>query len=292
LDPSEINIKEPTTYEQQVDILKERNLIINDEEEALSLLKRVNYYRFSAYGLTLRKPDNRDLFKNGITFYHMKMLYNFDQKLRDLIMSHLELIEIEFRSKIAYHHAHNFGPLGYRHPENFTSAEPHDKFIEELDKQINRSRRELFVMHHRSKYGGEFPFWVAIEVISFGELSKLFRNLKVDTKSEVVNDFNVPYYYIDSWLHTLAYVRNICAHYGRLYGKALVIKPTLFKSKRGLIKNSGVFAAIYILSKLLHQENRTNFIISLQALIEEYSEYIDLDELGFPESWETALRNR
>ncbi|MBY0221620.1 Abi family protein [Sporosarcina aquimarina] len=292
MDPTEINIKEPTTYEQQMEILKERNLIIHDEGEALSFLKRVNYYRFSAYGLTLRHISNRDVFQDGITFHHMKMLYNFDQKLRDLLMNQLEFIEIEFRSKIAYQHAHEFGALGYRHTENFSSEGAHNSFLEELDKQIDRSGRELFVMHHRQKYGGEFPFWVAIEVISFGELSKLFRNLKEDTKNEVVKDFNIPYYYVESWLHSLAYVRNVCAHYGRLYGKKLTIKPTLFKKKRSLISNSGVFAAIYVLSRLLHQENRTNFITSLQALLEEYAEYIDLGELGFSEEWEKRLRER
>lgn len=147
-------------------------------------------------------------------------------------------------------------------------------------------------MHHRQKYGGEFPFWVAIEVISFGELSKLFRNLREDTKNEIVKDFNVPYYHIGSWLHSLAYVRNVCAHYGRLYGKKLIIKPTLFKSKRGLIENSSVFAAIYVLSKLLHQDNHTNFITTLHTLLEEYEEYVDLDRLGFPNEWEKRLHER
>lgn len=292
MDPSKIKIKEPTTYKQQVKILKERNLIIHNDEEALSFLKRVNYYRFSAYGLTLRQTSNKDLFRDEITFTHMKMLYHFDQKLRVFLMNYLELIEIEFRSKIAYHHAHEFGALGYRKSENFNSEGPHDSFLEKLDKQIDRSGRELFVMHHRHKYGGEFPFWVAIEVLSFGELSKLFRNLKEDTKSKVVKDFNVPYYYVESWLHSLSYVRNVCAHYGRLYGKKLTIKPTLFKSKRSSIKNSGVFAAIYVLSKLLHQGTRTNFITSLHALLEEYAEYVDLEELGFPEEWEKKLRER
>lgn len=290
MDPSELNIKEPKTYEQQVEILKERNLIVSDEEEAVAFLKRVNYYRFSAYGLTLRQADNKDSFRDGITFYHIKMLYDFDQKLRVHLMNYLELIEIEFRSKIAYQHAHQFEALGYRSSVNFNSEGLHISFLEELDKQIDRSGKELFVMHHRNKYGGEFPFWVAIEVISFGELSKLFRNLKEETKNRVVKDFNVPSYYVESWLHSLTYVRNVCAHYGRLYGKKLTIKPTLFKNKRSLIRNSGVYAAIYVLSKLLHRENRSNFIISLQALLEEYAEYIDLEELGFPEEWEKRLR--
>src|SRR5690625_634126 len=146
MDPSEIHIKKPKTYEQQVNILKSRNLMIDDVEEALSFLKRVNYYRFSAYGLTLKQKDNKDLFINSVTFHQMKMIYNFDQKLRELLMNHLEPIEIEFRSKIAYHHAHRFGALGYKKPDNFISRSAHQIFLEKLDEQIDRAGKELFIM--------------------------------------------------------------------------------------------------------------------------------------------------
>lgn len=84
LTPSEIYIKEPRSYEQQIQILQERNLIIDDVNEALSFLKRVNYYRFSAYGLTLKQSDNMGLFQDGVTFDQMMMIYTFDQKLRGL----------------------------------------------------------------------------------------------------------------------------------------------------------------------------------------------------------------
>lgn len=228
---SNIHIKKPKTHHQQIDILMKRNLIIEDMDEAQSFLKRVNYYRFSAYGLTLKQESNKDLFKHGVTFNRMKMIYNFDQKLRELLMSYLEPIEIEFRTRISYYHAHEFGSLGYKKSDNFVSSEVHEEFLKKLNDQIDRSNKELFVMHHKSKYRGEFPFWVAIEVISFGELSKLFRNLHDMIKVKVVKDFNVPHYYVTSWLHTLTYVRNVCAHYGRLYGKRLVIKPQYLNPK-------------------------------------------------------------
>ena len=41
--------KQPTTFEEQVEILKSRNLIIEDKQEAINILSRVNYYRLSAY---------------------------------------------------------------------------------------------------------------------------------------------------------------------------------------------------------------------------------------------------
>lgn len=104
-------IKPPTTFEQQIEIFRSRNLIIEDEKEAIEFLKRVNYYRLTGYTLTLKKNDR---FFDGVTFNDIRHLYEFDKKLRNLLLEVLEDIEISFRTHIAYHHAHNYGPQLHR----------------------------------------------------------------------------------------------------------------------------------------------------------------------------------
>lgn len=47
-------LKLPTTYHEQVSLLKNRGLIIADEEYAARVLQNINYYRFSAYLLPFR----------------------------------------------------------------------------------------------------------------------------------------------------------------------------------------------------------------------------------------------
>lgn len=53
------------TIDEQVEILKDRGLIISDEDYAKRCLTQLNYYRLSGYTLTLRK--NNSFYKN-ITF--------------------------------------------------------------------------------------------------------------------------------------------------------------------------------------------------------------------------------
>lgn len=286
-----IHIKQPKTHREQLEMLKKRNLTITNEIDALSFLERVNYYRLSAYGLTLKKQDGTGEFKNDITFEHMQMIYNFDKKLREILIYYLESIEIEFRTKIAYYHSHDFGPLGYENPRYFKKTKFHEEFLAKLQDGINRSGKELFIIHHKTKYNGVFPFWVAIEVMSFGELSKLFRNLLRTSQMKVIKDFKASPDLVSSWLHTLSYIRNVCAHYGRLYGKDLIIKPQLnIKLTKGYFDNSRVFSTIFVLNKLLHQKDQANFIVSLETLIKEYSDYINLEEIGFPEKWVNILK--
>ena len=53
--------KPPTTFQEQVDLLKSRGLIINDSEKALQNISRINYYRLSSYYVPFQ--INRNLFK-------------------------------------------------------------------------------------------------------------------------------------------------------------------------------------------------------------------------------------
>lgn len=240
----------------------------------------------------MKQKGQKDIFKSGVTFKQMKEIYQFDKRLRETLLYYLESIEIEFRSKIAYYHAHEFGALGYKNPDNFNRPKFHREFLSRLEKEIDRSNKELFVIHHKAKYKGLFPFWVAIEVMSFGELSKLFRNLPRKIKGRIIKDFSVDPHTASSWLHSLSYVRNICAHYGRLYGKKLSIKPHLEKSHmKNQFDNTQIFAAIFSLCKLLHQKDLQNLINTLQNLFDEYAIYIDLNDIGFPNEWEVLLNS-
>jgi abortive infection bacteriophage resistance protein len=69
-----------------------------------------------------------------------------------------------------------------------------------------------------------------LEVISFGTLSKLYSNLipAIKAKDDIAKDLNtVNHSYLHSWLLSVAHIRNICAHHGRLWNKNLPGRPKL-----------------------------------------------------------------
>ncbi|GED14792.1 hypothetical protein TS65_00765 [Aneurinibacillus migulanus] len=284
-------MKPALTHEEQLNLLKNRNLIIKNEYFALEILKRVNYYRLRGYTLSLEKNDR---FFDGITFEHVYTLYQFDQKLRNILLPMLENIEIAFRTEIAYVLAHKYGPLGYKNKEYFKSELHHANFLLEVKKETSRGK-ELFVQHYQQKYDGQFPIWAVVELITFGALSMLFKNMKKDDQKKIAGEtYGTTPFYIESWLRTLAYVRNVCAHYGRLYGKRLVLSPKLFDDdkKRG-IQEKSPFAAIYIMSRLCLDKSVWDFFISnLYALVSQYEDQIKLHLIGFPENWYELLNEK
>lgn len=162
--PTPENVKPFKTYDEQISLLKSRGLIISDDDKAREILKRMNYYRLSAYSLTLRKDD---VFYPGVSIEDIVALYDFDAKLRSIIFEYSSKVETTLRAYIAYYHAQKYGPLGYLNNQNFDNELNHSKFLSELFNNIHRSS-DVFVIHHRENKEAIYPIWVAIEETTFG----------------------------------------------------------------------------------------------------------------------------
>jgi abortive infection bacteriophage resistance protein len=280
-------LKQPKTYEQQVKILKDRGLIINDEQYAKKVLERINYYRLTAYCLSFKKDDK---YHGGYSFEDILNIYEFDKKLRYTLLDLIECVEIAFRAQISYYLANKYGALCYLDKQYFRNEVYHNDFIKEFQKEITRSS-EIFVDHHKKNYNGQFPIWVAIETLPLGVLSKFFVNMKNEDKKEISRAYyNAAYAFIESWLLTISFIRNICAHHGRLYDRSLS-KPPRFLIKDDMLKIDvhSLFAGIYNMKYLISDRVKwRDFIIEIGAIFEKYS-IIDLKNIGFPENWKILL---
>ena len=289
------------SIQEQIEILKERGLIVNDEAYAYRVLSHVNYYRLSGYTLTLRK-DNK--FYNNIELEQVMQIYNFDAELRVTLLYLLEYIEVSFRTHFGYFHSKKCGPLGYLDKENFVNKNHYDKFNGIILKLIKENEiNEIFVKHHNEKYEGQFPCWVIVELMSFGCLSRGFKNLYDDVKEMICMEHYspIPYDYIENWLQGFVILRNICAHRGRLYNRYITFSPKLSKKDKKLFKDSNldlnkqtkqVFTYIYVINKLINDiEIKKNFINTFKTLIEKYP-FVKLHHYGFPEDWEKFLITR
>jgi abortive infection bacteriophage resistance protein len=283
------DIKPPLTFDQQLELMISRNLIVRNRKYALSKLMQINYYRLNGYSLTLRQGD---YYLPDVEFEHIIKLYEFDKRLRALLLGILETIEVSFRTHIAYQHSQRYGAMGYRSPLNFNNPGYHMHFITKLNETINKHKDKPFVSHHIKRYQSQFPIWVTVELLSFGEISKLFNNLKIDDRKAISRVYNrIPEKYILSWLHYLTVLRNECAHYGRLYNSSFRKSPKLStRDKELVVHRNSVFSGVFIINKLLlDQCTWLDFMINLEALLERYDDVVDLHFLGFPDNWQDIL---
>lgn len=294
--------KPPLKYKEQLEKLKKRGCIINDDKKCISILESVNYYRLSAYFLPF-KLDNGN-YEEGLSFERVFSIYEFDRKLHGILFNALEETEIFLRSKIAYFHAHKYGALGYMDETNFSikyeckdgeckKIEFHKNFIENFKREIENNKNILFVKHHIYKYGGEFPIWAASEMFTFGMLSKFFANMTCQDRENLSNDiYKTNPKFVGSWLRCCTDLRNICAHYGRLYFRIFSAAPSGIdnleeKSKRKL------FGAILSLKKLYPFKDKwdNGTLKKLMSLVDEHKSDIDLEHIGFSYNWIEELKN-
>lgn len=278
--------KPPLTFDQQLDLLISRGLEINDRASALAYVRNISYYRLSAYFLPFKKSDEK--FRSGVDFKDVINLYAFDQKLRSLVLEAIEPIEIALRTQLIYQLSHTYGAFGYLEPDTFSERFKHTQWLEHLTQSINDST-EIFISHYRGKYikNSHLPLWMALEVLSFGGLSRLFRGLQGTDQQVIAAQYDIRDIVLSSWFHTFVYARNLCAHHARLWNRTLTFKPKLperLPMWQGM-RNDRLYSLLAIIQYLISRINpHSNWKDRLIALLNDNST-VSLVTMGFPDDW-------
>jgi len=281
-------IKPFLSYEDQIDYLMELGLHIDDRNYAIEVLSSINYYRLiNAYGLGLYRDKEKTEFKEGTTFYQIYSLYKFDETLRHIMSELLESFEIMFRTKLAYYLGEHYGALGYLDPINFENQEHHAENMAALEREMETQSKSPIVKHHEEDYEGVLPIWAAVEILSFGTISKLYNNMILPDKNAIAKQLSTSTPYLESWLRSFVEVRNICAHYGRLYNKPLLFPPKLHTEVKSL-RQDRIFSVLYTLKRFAPDIQWISLMLRLKNAISTYI-HVRLSFIGFPKNWEDLL---
>lgn len=141
-------LKNPKSFDQQVQILVDRKLNISDRNKVKEILRKINYYRLSAYFKPFYKPSIEE-FQEGVTFEDVYNLYNFDKELRELLLRLTAMIEVAFRTTVAYYIAHNYGIEGHLDSNIFFDRSKHPDFVTKVNQEFLKSK-DTFISHHNS----------------------------------------------------------------------------------------------------------------------------------------------
>ena len=279
------------SVDKQIENLKSKGLAIQDEDYAKSFLNDVSYFRvIKAYSLGLKEKNG--IYNEGVTFEQIVSLYLFNCKFRQALFPLIERVEINLRCRLSNYVSGKYGVLAYLDPSIFANhRERHEQFLEDVRKEIARNKRSPFVKNFLDNYiEGAIPLYALVEILSFGTLSKFFKNMSNEDKKAIASFFGVSFPYFESWLESIAYMRNICAHYGRLYNAKLTKSPKLYKRYHAeKIENYRVFAILVCLKHLIPNDRHwEEFVDVVGALLQKYP-HVEFAKIGFPEAWKEIL---
>lgn len=288
-------VKPALTIPQQVDFLSKQGLVINDSDLARQVLRVVSYYRFSGYLLPFKLPHNNKhprQFQQGTTFEEVWQLYQFDRELRLLVSDAIEKIEVAFRTALVNVTSVEFNPFWYTERSYFRNEEPYILLMKNVH-SILKEKQELFLQHYFNRYESPHypPLWMMIETFSFGVCSKLFKNIKsMPTRREIANHLGQHNTIIESWLRTLSYTRNLCAHHARLWNRWFVNPPLLpkhepLKEYFFTTTDYKFHTVAYVIQKLLMEiAPNSQWKQKLFELFEKY-EHFPGEQIGFTKKW-------
>lgn len=279
-------------FDEQLDLLERRGMLVPDRERALTALSRINYYRLSAYWYPFKKSDNT--FADGTSFETALEFYEFDRRLRLLVLDGIERVEVLARTGITYTLAHARHPFAHAEAQHFDSKFDHGTWYAGVVKELVRAN-EKFLDHYQTKYDGypRVPIWMASEIMSLGTLSLMFKGMVTKDQAAVAKGFAVHHTFARSWLHALSYVRNVCAHHGRLWNRELAIKPMIPNQlpEWAPVKNNRIYGILCIIRHLTTAcHGGPSWAASVRDLLEERDgedRKWQRESMGVPTGWAT-----
>lgn len=281
--------------DEHYSLLLSRGLEIPDRERFNRYLNHISYYRLTGYMYPFQVSDGSHKFKEMVSFDTVLNHYLFDKKLRFLILDAIERIEISIRSNLNNTLSLAFGPYWYLQSDLFNNAVLHQEVLDYLKKYC-KDASETFIKSFYKKYTEPElpPSWMVIETLTFGKLASVYENLKDnEQKKQIAASYKVVVPILESWLKSINFIRNCCAHHSRLWNRRIPLKPTIPRRKNNrfleLIDDETDKRLYGILSCILYLIDQispgSSFKIRLKSLLEEFPE-VNLAYMGFPEGWE------
>lgn len=296
------------TIEEQLNILKDKNLIIEDEELTKEVLLRENYFFIMGYRHLFMKSLKENKFIPGTTFNEIYALFKFDRNFRNIIFKNVLIIENQIKSIISYQLSKKYGyrEKDYLNHKNFTADHNKARRVRDL---IDKMKRQIRInatshnatVHYINNYG-YIPLWVLVKVLSFGIVCELYTILKKEDQIEIAEIFGTTSEVLEDILVILSNYRNLCAHEDIVFEHRTerVIPDTKYHELMNIPKMDGeyiygkndLFAVIIIFKILLNKKDFRLMMKEIEYEIELLDGRIDtisiykiLDRMGFPKEY-------
>ncbi len=290
--------KQPLDYPDIIVMLKERGLIIRDDDKAISCLRVISYFRLANYFRPMESDKTTHVFKPNSYFENAVDLYRFDQELRTLLFNAIQTIEIALRSKMIHHISLQYGAFWFTDASLFSNAAIFESCLLHIHQEVERSRED-FITEHLERYSEPNipPVWKTLEVTTFGTLSKLFGNFKDNRlKKRIAREFNLPQHIIlENWIKCAVIMRNHLAHHTRVWNRNFPYIPqTNVPLRDAWVSHSiqhshKLYPYLCCMQYMLNVLKSNNtFSQDLTTLLVKYPN-VDILAMGFPADWQEEV---
>ena len=286
----------PLSIPEQVELLIECGMGIPNREAAERWLNNVSFHRMRGYWEPFEsasKDSGLRAFQEGVTFARVVERYDFDQRLRNLLLDACDHIEVSLRTQWVHNVAYVSGVGRFAHLDATLFTRYHSYNLDKLQQDYEE--------YSRGKYPYRFadcPIWAAAEVMSFGQFSRWYEDTRRQMRRAIARHYGIDEKILTSLLRHLVRVRNICAHHERLWDRDL---QSTFKIPDRLGNNRSastifsrrdvgrIYNTLVMVAYLMERINpRAEWRQRLTALLDDYGQ-LPRSSMGMPSDWQAKL---
>lgn len=280
--------------EELIEYLISKNVKITNKKDTLNKLTKYSYYSIINSYKNIFKNENNE-YKDNVTFDEIFSLYEFDKNLKFIFLKYTLEIEVHIKSLIANQISKEYGIVNYLNINNLDENSDNKskiKLINKINDEIDDDYKvHTAVTHYKDKYGYVPPF-VLTKILTFGVISSYYGLLKQKDRQYIAKQFNLSDKILKQILKNLTIVRNISAHFDRLYcfrSKYYIS----FKSIEENYDNKANFTNLYMIIRcmncLLDNKQKNKFNKEINRKIKKLSKKLFsieindiLNVMGFP----------
>lgn len=264
--------------QDQITLLKKRGLEISSDKKAEEYLLDIGYYRLGFYWHYFQDPKTHNFVKN-ISLEDIVALYYFDFDIKNLLSKYMHRIEVHFRTQVVYYVSNYYKTNEIWYTD---SKIVNHHVLKDFNKiyYILRMNNEVLKKHHINYPSDVYaPTWKTFEFLTFGQIYKIYYNLKDKTlKDKIANVYGIrDSILLDNYFRSIINIRNLCSHNAVLYDynqpigiRRIPNKYYRNKTQNNTSLNASFRLVLFILSKV--SSNRSSDLEqSLQELFKKGS---------------------
>lgn len=276
--------KKATTIPEQIALLKQRGMVIPDEDKAGEILMDIGFYRLGFYAFPFEKSfpslEHRNHeYKPDTSFVDVVDLYYFDYDLRKILTYYLNRIEVNLRTYITYAVSNHYKES----PTWFVDSNVmKSKYIADFEDKVYKTIRENPVIkrHHNKYINDRFaPAWKTVEFMTLGNICSLFNNLKdSELQKSIARHYKCGLGVFINYLETIRVIRNSCAHGSCIYNinlaKAIRSSAQVPISGNNRHNISGIVSVISYVVGMVSENRRNDLERDVkELLVQERSQF-------------------
>ncbi len=300
------------SIDEQIEIFRDKGLLIDDSVTTKSILLRENYFFISGYRKLFMVSTKNKRFIAGTTFEELYSVFLFDRRLRNTMFKFILIVENNIKSIMSHSLSKKYGidEKIYLEPKNFTndhyrSRQVHD-VLNKMKRQLKNNVKEHTATAHYLNHHGFIPLWILVKVLSFGIVSEFYSILKYDDQQDIANFYNMDTETLSIYLNILANYRNLCAHEDILFERRMQRKIPDVKyhqllnidrtNEEYIYGKNDLFALLIIMKRMLTDDEFKEIIFEISYEVDILSGKIKvvavqelLNKIGFPNNWRDII---